>query len=153
MLRWTTFFLLTAVTTVAHSQQDSLLSCRQLREAQARLACYDRLADQLGANSTPAPTLTAQHNPAPAVANFGLPPSVRKDEVEAVQSSVGAGFSGWGPNQRIHLLNGQVWQVVDGSSVALPVGARKVTVKRGALGSFYLDFEGLNSSPRVRRVE
>jgi hypothetical protein len=70
-----------------------------------------------------------------------------------VQSAVGAGFEGWGPNRRIRLDNGQVWQVIDGTSVVLPPGARKVTVKRGALGSFYLDFEGLKTSPRVRRVE
>lgn len=68
-------------------------------------------------------------------------------------SSVGPDFSGWRPNQHIRLANGQIWQIVDGTSVALPAGTRKVAVKRGALGSFYLDIEGLNTSPRVRRIE
>ena len=72
---------------------------------------------------------------------------------DSVVSSVGPSFSGWGPNSRIRLANGQVWLVVDGTSVALPEGSRKVSVKRGALSSYYLDFEGLNTSPRVRRVE
>jgi len=88
-----------------------------------------------------------------AEAAFGLPESRRPDAVDAVHSTVGPRFSGWGPNSRIRLANGQVWQVTDGTSVELPEGPRKVSVKRGALGSYYLDFEGLNTSPRVRRVE
>ncbi|TXI07202.1 MAG: hypothetical protein E6Q76_08810 [Rhizobium sp.] len=82
-----------------------------------------------------------------------MPPNVRQDELQSLDSTLGPDFSGWGPNSHIRLANGQIWQVVDGSSVALPAGARKVTVKRGALGSFYLDIEGLNTTPRVRRIE
>ena len=86
-------------------------------------------------------------------AAFGLPEAKRPDAVDSVTSTVGPTFSGWGPNSRIRLANGQIWQVVDGTSVSLPEGSRKVSVKRGALSSYYLDFEGLNTSPRVRRVE
>jgi len=70
-----------------------------------------------------------------------------------VDSRLADSFDGWGPNSRVRLTNGQVWQVIDGSSVVLPPGSRKVRVKRGALGSFYLDIEGLKTSPRVQRVE
>ena len=73
--------------------------------------------------------------------------------VESVESTLGADFSGWGPNTRIKLANGQTWLVIDGTSVVLPPGARKVSVKRGMLGSYYLDIQGLNTSPRVRRVD
>jgi hypothetical protein len=85
--------------------------------------------------------------------NFGLPAIQRKDEPQEVRGTVGPSFDGWGPNRRIRLDNGQIWQVIDGTSVTVAEGARKVIVKRGALGSYYLDFEGLNTSPRVRRVE
>ena len=33
------------------------------------------------------------------------------------------------------------------------IGSRKVKVRRGALGSYFLDFEGLTKSPRVRRLQ
>lgn len=64
-----------------------------------------------------------------------------------------AGFRGWGPNQRIKLDNGQVWQVVDGSDAALTPGARKVWVRKGMLGSFVFEVEGSNKTARVKRVE
>ena len=135
--------------------QDGLQQCRALTDGVARLACYDALAD--GARkSTAAPSMATTPAAAPVrtgEAGFGLPESRRPDAVESVNSYLAPTFSGWGPNSRIRLANGQIWQVVDGSSVSLPEGPRKVSVKRGALSSFYLDIEGLNTSPRVRRVE
>lgn len=156
--------------------QDGLQRCRAMSDGAARLACYDALADAArAAAAAPArppvaaapaappaaapaalATPAAATAPAPsrtAEATFGLPETRRPDAVDAVNSTVGPRFSGWGPNSRIRLANGQVWQVTDGTSVELPEGPRKVSVKRGALGSYYLDFEGLNTSPRVRRVE
>lgn len=151
--------------------QDSLQRCRAMTDGAARLACYDALADAPRVPVPPAqpvvPAAAARVAPAaiaataaPATAtartgeaSFGLPETKRPDSVESVASSVGPNFDGWGPNSRIRLANGQVWQVVDGTSVALPEGPRKVSVKRGALSSFYLDIEGLKTSPRVRRVE
>eukprot|EP00042_Codosiga_hollandica_P006370 m.15805 g.15805 ORF g.15805 m.15805 type:complete len:171 (+) comp26664_c0_seq1:2269-2781(+) len=152
--------------------QDSLQRCRAMTDGAARLVCYDALADAARVPVQPVPpakpaapaAVARTAAPAAAVATaaaparvgeatFGLPESRRPEAVESVESSVGPSFEGWGPNSRIRLANGQVWQVVDGTSVSLPEGPRKVSVKRGALSSFYLDIEGLKTSPRVRRVE
>ncbi|MFT7776353.1 hypothetical protein [Roseateles sp.] len=151
--------------------QDSLQRCRAMTDGAARLACYDALADAARVPVPPARAATPAATAAPirsatavvaapvaaparsGEAAFGLPEARRPDAVESVESSVGPSFGGWGPNSRIRLANGQVWQVIDGTSIALPEGSRKVSVKRGALSSYYLDFEGLKSSPRVRRVE
>lgn len=139
--------------------QDGLQRCRAIADATARLTCYDALAAAPKPPAVPvaaavpaAPVAATKPAPKPAD-NFGLPASKRPDEAQEVQSSVGPSFDGWGPNSRIRLDNGQVWQVTDGTSTSIPERARKVAVKRGALGSFYLDIEGLNTSPRVRRVE
>jgi hypothetical protein len=126
----------------------TLSSCRAVADPAARLACYDRLADAPAAPAAAAPVA------APATPErFGLPESTTTASMEEIQSSVGASFNGWDPKSRIRLDNGQVWQIADGSSAALDAGARKVWVKRGALGSFFLKVEGLNHTPRVRRVE
>ena len=173
-----TFTLITlALASLPALAQDSLQRCRAITDGAARLACYDALADTarvpmppVAAAATAAPATPARAAPAATAATastaaieaapartaeaaFGLPEAKRPGSVDSVVSSVGPSFSGWGPNTRIRLANGQVWQVVDGTSVALPEGSRKVSVKRGALSSYYLDFEGLNTSPRVRRVE
>lgn len=169
--------LLGALASSASGQDTSLQRCRVIADTTARLACYDALADAArvpvpparpaapAAVAAPAPVAaTAKATAAPVQAAavapartgeaaFGLPETRQPDRVESVESMLSASFSGWGPNSRIRLSNGQVWQVVDGTSVVLPEGARKVAVKRGALGSFYLDIEGLKTSPRVRRVD
>jgi hypothetical protein len=54
---------------------------------------------------------------------------------------------------RIRLDNGQVWEVIDGIGAAVGPDQREVTVRRGAMGSFFLDFAGTNHSARVRRVQ
>jgi hypothetical protein len=149
--------LSTVLASPALGQDDSFLRCRALVDATARLACYDALPVAAAAPApvvvaAAAPAVAPSPTPAARVADFfGLPQ--RAAEPQEAVSAVGASFSGWGPNQRIRLENGQVWQVIDGSSVALPEGRRQVTVKRGALSSFYLDIQGINTSPRVRRVE
>jgi hypothetical protein len=125
------------------AQPDPLQRCRALADATARLACYDAIP------AAPA----AQAAAADKVKSFGLPQPASGSEPETVQSRVAADFDGWGPNQRIRLENGQVWQVTDGSSGVIRPGRLQVTVRKGALGSFYLDFEGLTKSPKVRRVQ
>ena len=60
---------------------------------------------------------------------------------------------GSGPRTRFKLANGQVWQVTDDSSAAYNLLNPQVTVRRAAFGSFVLEIEGANRTPRVRRVE
>ena len=65
-----------------------------------------------------------------------------------------AAFRGWGPNARIRLENGQVWQVIDGSTLRVRPGARRVRVEKALIGSsYFLEIEGINAAPRVKRVE
>lgn len=137
----------------AFGQDASLQRCRAVPDTTARLACYDALAD---ARPKPpaAPAVPVVAAPAQKPADsFGLPVRPPAGEPQAVQSSVGTDFAGWGPNQSIKLANGQVWQITDGSSVSMPRGARKVSVRRGMFGAFHLDIEGLNTSPKVKRLE
>jgi len=143
---------LAAMPTLARAQADALQRCRSLPEAAARLACYDAIVVPAAAPPAP-PAMPAATAAVPAPAAFGLPDKARAAEPEAIEAQVAAGFSGWGPNERIRLDNGQVWLVTDGSTGDVRPGQRKVKVRRGALGSYFLEFEGLNRSPRVRRVE
>ncbi len=62
-------------------------------------------------------------------------------------------FEGWGARTRIRLANGQVWQVVDGSSAALALNEPRVTVRRALMGDFVLEVEGSNRTAKVKRLE
>lgn len=133
---------------------DVLARCRGIQESAARLACYDAIPLSPATPGT-APARPAAAPPAAAseVQRFGLPATSRPEPLEAVESRIDGHFEGWYPGTRIRLANGQVWQVTDSSSRFADVDNPKVTVRRGALGSFFLDIDGVNPSPRVRRVE
>jgi hypothetical protein len=79
------------------------------------------------------------------IAASTLPPTM--------ESYIPGHFEGWGPNARIKLANGQVWQVVDQSSAFFNRDNPKVVVRRGMMGGFFLEIENSNRSPRVRRVQ
>lgn len=145
----------------AQTVAESLQRCRVLQDQASRLACYDRLAASATSGSTvqaqPGVTASAQTSPvgAPAAqASFGLPASEDPSRVTSLQSSIPGRFDGWDPGGRITLANGQVWQVVDGSRAWFPgLQDVKATIRTGAFGAFYLEIEGQNNSPRVRRVQ
>ncbi len=130
----------------------ALRQCRTLQDAVARLACYDAMPLLPG---SPSATAAAPAMPTPdlaaPLASFGLPRS--DDKVLELVSSIAGAFEGWQKGSRIRLANGQVWQVTDDSSAIYALQSPKVTVRRAALGSFVLDIEGANRTPRVRRVE
>lgn len=134
--------LLLAAALPAHAATDAdLLRCRALADAGARLACYDALV------ATPAAAA-----PAPKV-EFGFEARTWEQGPQAVESRIVGLFEGWEPNARIRLENGQVWQVIDGSRGAARLRDPKVKVTRGTFGTFFLEIEGKNQAPRVRRVE
>ena len=118
----------------------ALHRCRALADAPARLACYDAL-----------PLAAAPAAPATGAATFGM--ETRQPEVAAITTHIEGRFEGWQPGSRIRLANGQLWQVSDGSTGVYDLTNPKVTLRRGALSGFWLEIEGANRSPRVRRVE
>lgn len=149
--------------TVQAATEEAFASCRSINDPAARLACYDALPvvpAPRGGGAAPgatrhsaAPTVPAVTSPGNEAARFGLPMTQAPAPLESIESRIAGHFDGWYPGTRIRLENGQVWQITDGTSRFANVDRPKVTVKRGALGSFFLDIEGVNPAPRVRRVE
>jgi hypothetical protein len=155
--------LLLAAAAPALADDTALLRCRAIKDATARLACYDAIA----VPSTPAATAAAP-GAAPAAAaaapagkkaeptpaqQFGFEHKTPVAQLDAVESTIPGRFEGWGPGQVIRFANGQAWQVADDSKGALWVENPKVRVRRGLLGAFYLEIEGTNRSPRVIRIK
>jgi hypothetical protein len=140
----------------------SLQACRAITDTAKRLACYDALPlpaanapAAAAAGATPAavaaPAATAA---APDPAKFGFESKAAKAmSVDSLESTIEGRFDGWGPKDRIKLANGQVWQIADDSNAVLSVTNPKVTIRRGAIGAFYLEFEKSNRTARVKRVE
>jgi hypothetical protein len=149
------FVLLFLVSGAALADDTAMRACRTVTETQARLACYDKIELAATPVATPAapaaPALTPQQA-------FGLAPAAMAVQapakIDSIESTIVGTFAGWGPNSRITLANGQVWRVVDGSEATLtPTTDTKVTIKRNFIGTIFLQVDGTNSSPKVRRVE
>jgi hypothetical protein len=174
MNRAHTVFLAAALCLFVNAEaatETAITKCRTLTDAAARLACYDAI--NLGAIRTdPTPVGGAAALVAPraepskpsssthvadAGANktkeFGFEARAAVPTTGRIDSTIAGSFQGWSPNSRIRLTNGQVWQVTDDTARSLDLNQPKVSVRRGAFGSFYLEIEGTNHSPRVRRVE
>ena len=164
------FLFLVLASIPAAADDAGLLRCRAIRDATARLACYDGLpVSAPDAKAVPAPRAAepratepraaeprAVENRPPlpqAPAQFGLEQRPNPVELASIESSIPGNFEGWYPNAVFTLANGQIWQISDGSTRRLYRTNPKVKIRRGSFGSFFLEIEGDNNSPRVRRLQ
>jgi hypothetical protein len=157
-------YLLLLVSGSALADDAALLKCRSVSDASARLACYDAIpagqaaASQGAARSAVPPMLAPAQAAAPArtaAQDFGFEAKKeKKAEENSVESSIVGTFRGWGPGAQITLANGQVWRVIDGSSADLtPMDNPKAKVVRNFFGTLFMEIQGTNHSPKVRRVK
>ncbi len=144
--------LLTALAPLAATAQTddaTLLRCAQNTEAAARLACFDELTSRARQRQARSPS-----TPDPAkVVEFGRPPKLDASDIDVLESRVPGPFEGWSPRQRFTLANGQVWEISDDSSAFGRGRDLAVKIRRGSMGSYFIEFDGVTRSPRVRRVD
>jgi hypothetical protein len=146
------FVLLFLVSSAALADDTAMRACRTVTDTQARLTCYDKIELAATPVAKPAaPVLTPQQS-------FGLAPAAMAVQapakIDSIESTIVGTFAGWGPSSRITLANGQVWRIADGSEATLtPTTSTKVKIKRNFIGTIFLEVDGTNSSPKVRRVE
>lgn len=158
-------WVLLFVSGAALADDGSMLRCRQLKEAPARLACYDAielaapgtaaaLAATAAAPGAGAPAATAYvPSKADLERGFGNEHNSPAAKLEAIESSIVGEFDGWVPKQRIRLANGQVWMIADDSQAILELVNPKVRLEKGMMGVIYMDIEGARNSPRVKRIK
>lgn len=156
--------LLLAVSGSALAADADLLRCRTIADVAGRVACYDAIPVAAAGSAAAAPIAAAQAAaPAPAsapaavpAANFGLSATqMRKsDEPNFIESTLLGRIEGWSPSTQFRLANGQIWRVADDSSGSVnELDNPKVKITRNAIGSMFLEIEGTNQAPRVRRVQ
>ncbi|MEO8104196.1 MAG: hypothetical protein ABI790_16905 [Betaproteobacteria bacterium] len=162
--------LLLCVSGNARADDAGIRRCRGIADATTRLACYDALVVPAADAKVPASRLPtqAESRNAPVIAatppvpvnmpqskieQFGLENRTSPAVADAIDSYIPGRFEGWEAKSSIKLANGQVWQIADDSNRYVTLSDPKVRIRRGALGSFYLEFDKINHSPRVKRVQ
>lgn len=138
-----------------------LLDCRKIADSAQRLACYDKQAGVIGqAISTRELVVIdkARANQAKrslfgfSVPNFGGLFGGGEDDIKQIESTV-TGFS-YNPEGGyvLKLADGSVWSQVDDAMLGLPPRrGDKVIVKRGLMGSYYLQL-GKQPGFKAKRV-
>lgn len=138
-----------------------LLDCRRLSDAAQRLACYDRQAGVVGQAIATRELLVidkVRANQAKrslfgfSVPNFGGLFGAGSDDIKQIESTVAGvshnGEGGW----VVKLADGSVWSQVDDAPLGLPpTRGDKVVVKRGLMGSFYLEL-GKQPGFKTKRI-
>jgi len=118
--------------------------CSAITDSAERLRCFDRAAPR------------AKEALIPKEQDFGKPPP-RQPEVEQVAASVREMSKTVRGRALFVLDNGQVWRQLEGDDAQVlepsPGTVMKVTIARGAFGSYNLTIEGRNGLVRVRRLE
>jgi len=126
----------------------AVLRCRAITDIQARVACYDAMPLSGAALAIAAPAKTPEQN-------FGLSGHQLRQqsgEPDTVETSIAGHFEGWGPSSRFTLANGQVWRVADDSQGSVAEKDNpKVKLVRNSFGTIFMEIEGSNQAPRVRR--
>lgn len=102
--------------------------------------------------------------PAPSPASAPKPPAPKKQivkidpgaeiEYNTMDSELAGTFAGFEKGTVFTLTNGQRWKVVDGTYVCGPdERVKKVRVKPGVLGSFFLEFEKVGVRAKAQLVK
>jgi hypothetical protein len=145
--------LLSCHATMAQDLPGDVKACRLKADASSRLNCYDAM--KLPGGDPPA-TAKPAGPAADAVAKFGQeaikPAGGAAPALKQVESRIRGRFSGWTPNKRIELENGQVWRIADDSEALYELLDPKVIVHRGLFGSYFLEIEGVPFQVRVVRA-
>lgn len=154
--QWVAAGALVALATPGLAQHETLVTelraCQAIPDNQARLRCYDAALLRV-APGQPQPTATpAPAAATPAVASFGLPAPKPAPEPQQMEGRLAGQFQGWSQGTRLELANGQVWEVVDSSRASYDLDRPAVRLKRGVLGGYFMEIEGVSATPRVRRL-
>ena len=120
--------------------------CAVIEDNTDRLACYDKLFRQ-------APTEAAPDEE--DIAEFGAE-SIERDTVESIEARLAGDFTGWTGKTVFALDNGQVWRqtrnYIQPYSPRKPISQPKVTITKGALGSYNMRIEGVRRTVQVKRI-
>jgi hypothetical protein len=143
------------------AQVQALIACRSITDGAQRLACYDKaaqtFAEAVGKKEVVVIDKARATEARRSLFGFTIPNlgslfGGGGDEINQIQSTVQSatqnGDGGW----IIRLADGSTWSQIDDTPVALPPErGDKVTVKRGALGAYFVK---LGSQPgyKAKRI-
>lgn len=143
------------------AQIQQLYDCRDITDAAARLACFDREVGELQTADTQREISFADRETIkktrrglfgfdlPGLGLFGGDDD--EEAIKSVETSVASASNTSDGGYRITMADGSVWVQIDNKRMPLaPRPGQKISIKSAALGTYFLSLEG-RPSIRVRR--
>ncbi|KRG44810.1 hypothetical protein ARC20_07855 [Stenotrophomonas panacihumi] len=72
---------------------------------------------------------------------------------DPIESTIAGEFTGFGKGRHYVLANGQEWEQTESTELRVRKDSPKVKIKPGLMGVWYLQVDGYNTMPKVRRVK
>jgi hypothetical protein len=137
----------------------SLLQCRAITDAAQRLACYDRQSSAIASAIEKKDLVVIDKEKATqakrSLFGFSVPSFaglLGGGDVNQIEGTVASATQNADGGWIIKLADGSVWSQTDDTPVALePRRGDKITVKRGALGSYFVKI-GSQPGFKAKRV-
>jgi hypothetical protein len=153
LVRWgMTVWLAGTAATPASEPVARLLACRELADAAARLACFDREA--AAASGLQVPPLDPQKQfglPERAVAAKEVAAGARDTLAAKIEARIERLIPGADGRLVFTLDNAQVWRQIEAEGDLLAKEGDAVTISRGMLGSYWLQLNSKRGC-KVTRV-
>ena len=138
----------------------SLLQCRTIGDATQRLACYDRQSNAIAQAIEKKDLVVIDKERATAAKRslfgFSVPSFaglLGGGDLNQIEGTVASATQNADGGWIIKLADGSVWSQTDDTPVALdPRRGDKITVKRGALGSYFVKI-GSQPGYKAKRVD
>lgn len=130
-------------------------SCHKQLDPQKRLDCYDKqtgfeIPAKKQSESTQLPTQKAE---APQQEGFGLEHKVREKLPDELTFTVKGEFKYWYKGLIINTEDSQKWVIKRARKTYFPAKNPNITIRKGSLGSYLMNVEGLNRTFKVKRLK
>jgi hypothetical protein len=142
------------------AQVGKLMGCRSIASAEERLACFDREAAAMDAAIAANNLVIVDREQAQAakrslfgfsIPNFGGLFGGGEDDVKQIEGTIETVGHNADGGFIFYLADGSIWSQTDDWPGLDPRPGKKVVVKRGVMGSFWLSIPGQNGV-KVKRI-
>lgn len=131
---------------------NGLVECRNVKDVEERVACYDAFVDsRLPAKTSTAPDAESLFGTDDAEARRIVETSLAVEQIDLIEATVADVSESSGRKMVVVLDNGQAWRQLDNKTLHLESG-EAVIVRKASLGSYLLEKESGSRSIRVKRV-
>lgn len=145
-------FCLFVNSTSVNAQGSELSQCVSITENEKRLACYDRLAGFEIPNAADGAVVSVSNDSTFGAESLRRTTLSKGQQKEEILASITKLVRNARDYATITLSNGQVWRQSEVSNISLKEN-NMVTVRKGALGVYYLSKTTSKRKLRVKRIK